>query len=452
MKILLIRPEPFGLFSLTRQVQHEPLELEYLYTAFRQDGHNPVIYDRHCDYTPLKRRLRQARPGMVCITGYITQEPVMKRLAAAIKALDPAIRVVLGGSHVELNYKNFYDSAADYLCHISGLGPLRELAGRIASKNEDATDLPGLCYRKGRKWVYNEKVTCDPAELPVPDRSCFLARKNRYRYLTFRPLALVKGAYSCPYRCSFCYCTNMNGGAYRARSASALVEEIAAIPSPNVHIVDDDFLVDGAFLAEFIRLMREKRVEKKLLVYGRADFIAGNPDLMAELASVGLSLVMVGLEAVEDSELKSYDKGAALQHNVDCVKVMEELGIYCAGLFIVHQDMERRDFDRLYDWISARKKNLTATVSILTPMQGSREYERVKGQLLDTSPGKQDLAHCILPPTKMSLKRFYYEYYRLSLRLAWATRKHPVYKSLGPADIAYLLAAPFKKLWRTVTI
>ena len=37
MKILLIKPETVGIFSFTYLVEHEPLEMEYLYTVFKNN-------------------------------------------------------------------------------------------------------------------------------------------------------------------------------------------------------------------------------------------------------------------------------------------------------------------------------------------------------------------------------------------------------------------------------
>ncbi|MBP5609203.1 MAG: hypothetical protein J6X66_13180 [Lachnospiraceae bacterium] len=56
MKILLIKPETVGIFSYTFLVEHEALEMEYLYTVFSARGHDAVIYDRRYDLTPLKAK------------------------------------------------------------------------------------------------------------------------------------------------------------------------------------------------------------------------------------------------------------------------------------------------------------------------------------------------------------------------------------------------------------
>ena len=77
MKILLIKPETVGIFSFTYLVDHEPLEMEYLYTVFTKDGHEAIIYDRRYEPISLKKKLNKEKPDVVCITGYTTQEKLI---------------------------------------------------------------------------------------------------------------------------------------------------------------------------------------------------------------------------------------------------------------------------------------------------------------------------------------------------------------------------------------
>ncbi|MCR4692192.1 MAG: radical SAM protein [Lachnospiraceae bacterium] len=426
MKILLIKPETVGIFSFTYLVDHEPLEMEYLYTVFTKDGHEAVIHDRRYESISLKKKLHREQPDVVCITGYITQEKCVKKLCAAIKQYRPQTNVILGGSHVEINYQNFYDSRADYLYLLSGLENMCRLVKDIEKKDSsDIEKIPGICYRKAGEWVRNPGIFETPEDLPVPDRTHFYKNKAHFRYLCFKPLALVKNSYSCQRNCNFCFCTNRNGGRYACRSVDKLVDEIASLDVPAIHITDDNFLVSREYIKEFIRLVKEKNIHKKYLIYGRADFIANNEDLIKELAGIGLALVMVGLEATNDEELDSYNKHVSLHENEECIRILSENHIFCAGLFIVHQAMTKEDFKKLYKWIAAR--DIIPTVSVFTPMQGSAMYREYEDQLITKDVTKQDLFHCLLTPKHMSVRRFTLEYYKLSLGLAFKNRKSPLY-------------------------
>ena len=255
MNILLIKPETVGIFSYTYLVEHEPLEMEYLYTVFTAMGHHAVIYDRRYELTSMKKKLKEVKPDVVCVTGYITQQKLVIKYCDVIKSYDPKIQIILGGSNVEINYANYFDSKADYLYHLSGLENQKKLIGYIEQEKQGNTsgslkDIPGICYRENGEWIVNPKVVETPADLPVPDRTYFYKNKHRFRYLCFRPLALVKNSYSCRKACNFCFCTNRNSGRYACRSVESLVDEIASLDVPAIHITDDDFLIDRDYLKE----------------------------------------------------------------------------------------------------------------------------------------------------------------------------------------------------------
>ena len=452
MRVLLIKPETVGIFSYTNLVDHEPLELEYLYTILKNSGHEPCIYDRRHNLTPLKTELKRFSPDMVCITGYITQEKLMIKLTQMVKSFNNNIIIIIGGSHAELNYSNFFVSKADFIYHLSGIICFMRLVEHItgAGALAELHKIPGLCYREGTDWKVTPKIVQDPNDLPQLNRTYFYKNIKRYRYLTFKPLALIKNAYSCKHSCRFCYCTNLNSGTYMCRNVEKLVDEIAAVEAPNIHITDDNFLVDREYLRRFSSMICERNIQKKFLVYGRADFIAENRDIMSELKDAGLALVMVGLEARSDEELTSYNKQATVKHNEDCVQILKELDIICAGLFIVHQDMKVADFKTLYKWIAVRE--IIPTISIFTPMQGSADYPECENMLLSSNPVKQDLFHCILQPKHMSVFRFNVQYYRLSAKLFWLRRKHPLYACVNYASFFFILKIAIIKMRRVFIV
>lgn len=445
MKILLIRPETLGIFSYTNQIEHEPLELEYIYTVMQQNGHEAKIYDRRFEYTSLRKTLVTYRPDVVCISGYITQQKLMMKLESRIKKFDAGIYVILGGSNVEINYMNYYESEADFLYHLSGLSNLAKLVNRIGEvklgeakpgeTNRDETksvsyeDIDGICYRKDGKWVVNKKVTESPEDLPIPDRTFFMQYRDKFRYTIFKPLALVKNSYSCKKKCTFCYCTNRNGGAYACRSVENLVDEIEALDAPAIHITDDDFLVDRDYLWKFISLLEERNIHKKFLIYGRADFIAANEDIIEAFAKVGLSLVMVGLEATDNSSLDSYNKRTTVDQNEECIRILNKYNVIVAGLLIVSMDMKKKDFDALYQWMA--KRPIIPTISVFTPMQGSIMYKDYQDKMVNRDVTKQDLFHCLMKPDHMSVFRFTMLYYRLSIKIAWHKRKADIYSSVN---------------------
>lgn len=83
-----------------------------------------------------------------------------------------------------------------------------------------------------------------------------------------------------------------------------MVEELAGIAEKEIYIVDDDFLYSKARISEFLRLLQERGIEKHFLVYGRADFVAANEDILREFKKQGLQAVIVGIESIRARDLE----------------------------------------------------------------------------------------------------------------------------------------------------
>ena len=383
MKILFVRPGHAGFLSRLQIVQVEPLELEILTAVAHAAGWASRIFDGLIEGQPFRRMVKTYRPDVVAITGYITQQKMILDLAAAAKRIDPAIKVVVGGVHAQLNYRDFFHPSVDYIVHASGVRPFKELllAGFAMPENT-----AGICYQSaGGSWQYNPGNPADPDEAPPADRSFFFAHQDRFNYLNLRPCAMIKTSFGCPHQCNFCYCRLLNGGRYLCRDLAAVVAEIADIPCENIWIVDDTFYIDPARITAFVSLIRENHIRKKFIVYYRADFIAANEELLVLLKSIGLVMVIVGLEACDDRQLAGYQKDTSAAVNAESLAVLEKNGIACTALFMVDIAADKNDF-RLLNRFTRQFKLKLSTASILTPLPGTGLYAQYHHRLTTNDP------------------------------------------------------------------
>ncbi len=86
LRVLLVRPKAANMLGYLNVVDVEPLELEYLYTVFRDAGFEAVIYDALLDRATLSDVLRRERPDVLCITGYIAQQALMLSSHGSLQA------------------------------------------------------------------------------------------------------------------------------------------------------------------------------------------------------------------------------------------------------------------------------------------------------------------------------------------------------------------------------
>ncbi|ATW25041.1 B12-binding domain-containing radical SAM protein [Candidatus Formimonas warabiya] len=414
MRILLVRPGYESIFSHMDIVTVEPLELEILSTVAAQAGHQCRIWDGVVQEEPYVPVLQKFRPDLVAITGYITQKNSICRYAETAKKVIPGVKVIIGGVHAELNYRDFYGPAVDFIVHSGGIKPFQKLIGR---EDLSPQGIGGICFRQDDEtWVFHEKIQMDPDEIPIPDRSFFYAHQDHFHYAGLGPCATVKTAYSCPGRCNFCYCCLLNGGKYVCRDLEKTVEEIAAIDCDYIWILDDIFYLDPGRIRGFARLIKERGIQKNFIVYYRADFIAENEELIVLLKNIGLKMVLVGLEAFDDDRLGEYHKQTSCAVNEKCLDILKKHGIGCTGLFILDIDATKKDFDILARYVKKHRLAL-ATAAILTPLPGTAQYEKFKDRLITDDPRQWDFLHLVAAPGNMRKGRFYFEFYRFYVQV-----------------------------------
>jgi radical SAM superfamily enzyme YgiQ (UPF0313 family) len=393
----------------------EPLELEYV--AAGLDGHEVAIFDGILE-NGLEKRLRTFAPDVVGTSCYITGVNEVRKVCRLAKRLNPAVKTVVGGVHAAQVPEDFDDPAIDVIALGDGATLMPELV-RAFEQNLDLRGLPGLAFPTGCGDVERSaaKAYMPKADtLPLPRRDLVRHLAHRYFYLTHQPVATVKTTWGCWYKCNFCYTWRITDGHPYSRSPESIADELAAIECEDVYIVDDIFLINRSRLARLATLLRERNIRKKYLVYGRADFIAENEDVIAEWAELGLSAVLIGLEAATDPELDSMNKECSVDYNRQAIEVLRRHGVDTYGSLIPQPDYTEAEWDRLYRFIEDTGLYYL-NISPLTPLPGTVIWHLYKDQI--TVPrqahGLWDLSHVVLP-TKMPLKAYYRSLWKVYAR------------------------------------
>lgn len=422
-KILLVRPKPHPhTIGLQNVMICEPLELMTLKPVLAANGHRVLILDMILEKQPLDYFVRKLRPDIVGITGYISHVGVIKDYAARVKAALPTAKVVAGGVHAEVCPQDFESPHID--CVAAGAEAFYRFAG------------------------------CTDVAPRLPDRRLPPRYRRRYYYMFHRNCALVKTSFGCPYSCTFCFCRQI--APYSARPLGAVMRELRRIPQEEVYIVDDDFLFDRKRLLDFADMVEAQGIRKRYLVYGRADFIAANEDVIARLAQVGLRAVIVGLEAADQSQLDAYNKRTKVDDNVKAVRVLQKHGVECYATVILGVDWEKADFERLRRFLQGLGVTFV-NLQPFTPMPATPYFDEYKNKLAIpySQPEKWDMAHLVVAPGKLSVRSYYWQTVKLYLQLmanpvqgAGMVRKYGLKDttklSLGAGRVAQQYA---KKIW-----
>jgi radical SAM superfamily enzyme YgiQ (UPF0313 family) len=242
---------------------------------------------------------------------------------------------------------------------------------------------------------------------PLPVRSLTERYRSSYFYIFHDRVALLKTAFGCPYKCTFCFCRAITGGRYAERPLEDVMRELALIREREIYIVDDDFLVNRTRVQSFIEENRRRGLDKRYLLYGRADFIARNPGLIREFRSIGLSTVIVGFESFVEEELKRYDKGIDVATNREAIDVLRAGKIDCYATVIIPPQWDKKAFDECRHVMRSLGLHYV-NLQPLTPLPGTGRVARDDNLVISrTDHARWDLAHVMLRPEHLTVAQFY---------------------------------------------
>ena len=404
MKILMVRPKPS---PETIGLQHvmivEPLELEIL-CALKRDFDTVVILDMIIEKRTFESFVVEHQPDVLCVSGYITNVSTMKSYCETAKRISNNITTIVGGVHCEVCPEDFEHKDIDYRVVRNGAVIFTDLLNYIDKQKE----FPMGVLKKG-DTLKDVQLPAFDFTVPFPDRGAVAKYREHYFYIFHDKVALLKTSFGCPYSCSFCFCRIITEGIYIQRPLSEIIQELEQIKEKEIYIVDDDFLVDKKRLQEFIFEIKHRKIEKHFLVYGRADFIAQNPEVMHKLAAIGLKTVIVGFESFSDKVLDAYNKKTSVEMNKETMKVLHHNNIECFACIIIPPEWNRQDFRNMVKIVKSLGIHFV-NLQPLTPLPKTGiSFPEDQIIIARTNYEKWDLAHISVQPTKLSVPEFYTE-------------------------------------------
>ncbi len=407
--MLRLRP-PAETIGLQHLMIMEPLEFEVLASLAHKDDEVRIV-DLILEKKSAKTFISLFQPDLLCLTGYITHVATMIETAILAKRICPSVKVAAGGVHLEVCPADLDHPDIDYrvvrnpvtvfpllLSSIrSGSG---ELPPGILRPGQTAEDLPQMDFA----WA-------------SPRRDLTKRYRRKYFYIFHSQVALMKTAFGCPFDCSFCFCRAITGGAYVQRPLSDVVDELESIAETNIYIVDDDFLVSRERVQSFLTVIRERGIRKKYLLYGRADFIAANPDLIAEFAALGLRTVIVGIESFFEEELTAYNKHTSVEMNEKSLQVLRKNGVDVYATLILPPEWDTKKFRLCGDYL-IRNHIKYVNLQPYTPLNGTGMKVNEDTLLIKRQDwAKWDLAHVIIQPKNISVSEYYRQIIKLYQRV-----------------------------------
>ena len=405
------------IFSAFEPVVVEPLELCYLKSVLQSMNIESYIIDELFDI----KEPSLVTPDVMVLTGYDVAESEIIKEANYYKLKYPEIKIIVGGVHIQGNSDSFHQESIDYVCHTQSLNTFKQLIYKILEK--DDSPLAGIDNIKRNKDIsyhVSAKEVLEKKENIIPDRSFFYEYSHKLRYLEKKNVAIVKGSIGCPYNCSYCYCKLLNSGNYVKADYENLINEMESIHADYFWIVDDVLFTNRNDALGFIEIINNKKLKLKIIAYLRADFILREKDLLSSLRDAGIVEIIVGFEATANDELKGYEKTTNAFDYPEVISLLKQNNIDLTALFMVQPDYKIKDFTNLYKFIKNNKIHVY-TISILTPIKGTKDYDAFKDKLITDNPRKFDFLHLVLKP-RLPKWIFYMMFYGVHIRLLKSKR------------------------------
>lgn len=375
------------------------LALGYLTSCLRQEGFSvSMIHAEHNKYSvnDIIKILKKNPPkcvGISCTSqrSYV----VVKEYAKYIKS-NFNIPIFIGGIFPTIAYDKILNDCHDIDVislgegEISTVKYLKHIIGKMELK-----DINGISFRDSENKIianYPISVIENLDELPLPAKDFFedmeKELKTGFYYIN---ISAGRGCYG---NCSFCSTGKLTGTSYRrVRSVGNVLDEIEHFQKKyNVNyfkFVDELFIdkTNLTWIYDFCNQIKKRNLKIKFHAEARVDCIL--EPVIANLKSVGLDELFIGLESGNQSVLNKYRKGHTLENAENAIKIIKKYDINLQlGYIMIDPSLT---FEQLHEnimWIlkvgNYSKHNLYNKLNLYYGTD--LYYSMKKSQINDNSP------------------------------------------------------------------
>ena len=364
----------------------------------------------------------------MCLGGnYLANVPEIIDTAKAIKSRRPDCFVFVGGHSASFVAADLLAHGAGAIdCVIKGEGETAvPLLLQAIQDGAALTTVPGAVSAAGEGPPPRFVESLD-AIRPARD---LLAKRRRYFIGTLDPCASIEFARGCPWDCTFCSAWTFYGRSYRVASPEVIAEELAGIREPGVFIVDDVAFVHASHGFAIGEAIKRRGIRKEYYLETRGDVLLRNMEVFRFWRDLGLKIMFIGLEAIDEEGLQRFRKRIDLDRNMAALEAARSLGIAVAINLIADPSWDRERFETIRRWCLEIPE--VVNISVTTPYPGTEIWQTEERKLTTRDYRLFDIQHAVLPTT-LPLPEFYAELVKTQQVL---NRKHlgfaAIRKTLG---------------------
>jgi len=270
-----------------------------------------LVLVQHRVRETVERLVRELEPDVVGLSIMTFQRRTALRLIELVRALRPAVRVVVGGYDPSLATDAYTDPAAggvDFIIRGEGELTVRELLRSIEQRH-GFEHITGLSFRHGDHFTHNPDRGVnglESGEIRRPDRS---ARVLHGYTMVGRQVDVVETSRGCTFDCSFCSIIEMRGRNFYTYTFDRVLADIRDARDHGaraIFIVDDNITLNVKRFEGLCRAIVDAGLDDlEYYLQAMTSSIANHGATLAPLMRrAGFRYVFLGIENILDEDLR----------------------------------------------------------------------------------------------------------------------------------------------------
>lgn len=334
--------------------------------------------------------LERTRPEVVGITAMTFQYDTAIKIARLIKNTDPKIKIVIGGYHATLMYKDIADredsKCLDFMVRGEGDLIFNELLDKLESGGP-LNSVNGLSYKDNEIFVHNKARELEELNsIKLPNRK---VRIWKGYHFFGSPYDMIESSRGCTLGCSFCSIRQMYGRSFRKYDISRVLEDIERAKEAGVHTLfftDDNITLDINRFEELAdRIIERRHNDLTYVIQASSAGISSSLKLVKKMSEAGFRFVFLGIENISKKNLSALKKGDIAEKSVKAIKMLLDNDIIViGGLIIGNPDDDHESIEENYRFVNSTGVS-SIYDQILTPYLKTEIREELLQQGLVTN-------------------------------------------------------------------